>query len=1248
MRTAERGPSAHCAATCTSELVSRRASFLPNAAWIALCGAALSATAAAQSGPVSFTGTEYATDGDPREVLCADLDPDQDAFPDLLIACDSTGTIDLYFGLGDGTFSVPPVSLSAGAAPSTLAVADVNQDTFPDILVGNANGGEITVLYGKGQRQFSAADHHPVGSAILSHASSADVGKWSGEELLATDLTGNKLRVVPGFPEIDYAGAAITGVGGSPIDLIARDLDLDGAVDVLVLNQGSNDVWVMRNNRPVSGASFTKALSFSVGPTPLSMAAGDLDQDGELDLAVVDGGDNTVRIFRGVTLSGPPAQTTYTVGGRTPWSVAIADVDLDGHQDVVVSDIGGLPGSVFAMLNDGTGALLPPVQVSEVGTWPDHLISADLDRDGRADFVTGNFFSGSITVLLNSEGLPAGTGAISGRAVMGESGESSGERVALRNVAIEIDPDPLGASVHTSDDGSFLLRGLPAGTYQVHARASFVEPATQTVQEVMAYAGSPVFVAAGQTTAKVDLRFPWPVIAQAGWEVLGNSGGVATWDVLTGFFTLNPQAAGKQEKGIPAFFVFPMPKAADGFPLEGYDASGASVEQHSDNAQRLGDWIDQRVDPVLAQFVSSNDLAKVRYSFASSCMGALITRALISSGRLPESQINRIVSFDGVHGGTQFTWVPGLEELQLNGAEAPFGGAPGVSPPGWNTNNRDLGGADTARWLCFSSSDELVRPELSSCGMGRVFQVPSCSCAAAGPGCSTIPYCYWIDTWLSGSTAVVPGSHLTLAKDPELVEQAAIFLDRGIEELEASLNLGCPQGVTDAEPPLMSAATHIPLDAHLQATASGTVSVDGNSVLEFSALYSGEGASLSVLAPDGAPATKSNLITTAVGDGATLEEFQILQPQIGDYTLVLAAGPEPAKAEITITFDNTQTLLVSTAPSSPTLGQAVQVRASFVGPTGNTTVPSSGTVTAKVNAPDSAITPLSLPLFDDGLHGDGLAGDGVFGNVVPGAFVSLDGHYPVKCNGSIVTTQGVTARQGDTAFTVDPTSGVILGVSSEKAMDLNHNGKFEFLLIEVDVALNSDREMSLQGEFKDSAGALITQVQVAIPKGLGPLSQHAVDCVISSDDLAKHGVDGPWRLSNIRLVDQDAGALTCSTWPDYTTQAYSVAGFESLPGPRIQSLSKSSGHASGGDVLYLLGSGFDGATAVRFGGSPAQFQVLTPNSIKVTVPALQPTPGHGTKPSLVSATAVDVTVATPSGVYTDPDAYTYLSRKLKN
>jgi hypothetical protein len=1197
---------------------------------------------------MSFSATDYWVDGDPREVICADLDPDQDAFPDLLVASDSTGTIDLYFGLGDGTFAVPPLSLVAGSGPSTLAVSDVNQDTLPDILVGCPNGGEFTVLYGKGQRAFSAPDHHPVGSAMLIRTRSADVGTWTGEELLAADFAGNKLRVVPGFPELDYAEVASTAVGSSPIDLIARDLDLDGAVDVLVLNQASNDVWVMRNNDPIHGSSFTKVLSFSVGPVPLSMAAGDLDQDGELDLVVIDGGDNTLRVFRGVTLSGAPAQTTYTVGGRTPWAVAIADVDLDGHQDVVASDIGGLPGSVFAMVNDGTGALLPPVQISEVGTWPDHLISADLDRNGRADFVTANFFSGSITVLLNSVGLPAGTGAIAGRAVMGESGESSGERVALRNIAIEIDPDPLGASVVTSDDGSFLLHGLPAGTYQVRARASFVEPATQIVQEVMAYAGSPVFVSAGQTTDNIVLRFPWPVIAQAGWEYLGSSGGIATWDVLTGFFTLNPQAPGKQEKSIPAFFVFPMPKAEDGFTAEGYDASGASVEQHSENAQRLGDWIDQRVDPVLAQFVSSNDLAKVRYSFASSCMGALITRALISSGRLPEAQINRIVSFDGVHGGTQFTWVPGLEELQLNGAEAPFGGAPGVSPPGWNTNNRDLGAAEAARWLCFSSSDALVSPELSSCGMGRVFQVPSCSCAAAGPGCITIPYCYWIETWLSGSTAVVPGAHLTLAKDLERVEQAAIFLDRGIEELEASLNLGCPQGVTDAEPPLMSAAMHMPLESKLQATSSGIVSVDGNSVLEFSALYSGDGASLSVFAPDGSPAPKSNLTTNAVGDGATLEEFQILQPQVGDYTVVLAAGPEPAVAEITITFDNTQTLLVSAAPSSPTLGQAVQLRASFVGPTGNTTVPQSGQVSAKVSAPDSALTPLTLPLFDDGSHGDGLAGDGVFGNQVAGTFVSLDGHYPVKATGSIVTAQGVTARQGDTAFTVDPTSGVILGVASEQGMDLNHNGKFEFLLIEVDVALNSDREMSLQAEFKDTAGGLITQVQVSVPHGLGPLSPHTLDCVISSDDLAKHGVDGPWRLSNIRLVDQEAGALTCSTWPDYTTQAYSVGGFESLPGPRIQSLSKATGHAGGGDVLYLFGSGFDGATAVRFGGSPAQFQVLTPNTIKVTVPALQPTPGHGSKPSLISATAVDVTVATPSGVYTDPDAYTYLSRKLKN
>jgi hypothetical protein len=1238
MRTAERGPSAHSAAA-------RHPTFKP--LLVAALGAIVSsASASAQSGAVSFSATDYWVDGDPREVVCADLDPDQDPYPDLVVACDSTGTVNVYFGLGNGTFAVPPLSLAAGAAPSTLAVADVNQDTLPDILVGSPSSGQLAVLYGKGQRQFAAADLQSVGTATPIRTLTADVGTWAGEELLAADQTGSKLLVVPGFPELDYSEVATFGVGGSPIDLIARDLDLDGAVDVLVLNQTSNDVWVMHNTDALDGSSFTKALSFTVGPVPLSMAAGDLDHDGELDLVVANGGDNTVRVFRGVTLSGAPAQNTYTVGGRTPWSVAVADIDLDGHQDVVASDIGGLPGSVFALVNDGTGALLPPVQVSEVGTWPDHLLAADLDRDGRTDFVASNFFSGSITVLLNGAPLAPGTGALAGRVVLGEAGESSSERIAMRNVAIEIDPDPLGASIQTQEDGSYLLHGLPAGPYLVRARATYVDPATNAVEGILAYSGSVAYVAPGQTTANVDLRFPWPVIAQAGWEYLGNSGGTATWSELTEYFTRNPQTAGKWEQGIPAFFVFPMPKLEDGFAAEGYDASGLSVEQHSENAQRLGDWIDQRVNPTLAQFVSSNDLGKVRYSFVSSCMGALITRALIASGRMPEAQVNRIVSFDGLHGGTQLAWVSGLSELQLNGGEAAFPGSPGISPPGWNTNNLDLGASAAERWLCFSVADSLVDPDLSACGMGRVYQAPTCACTAVGAGCSSIPYCYWVDTWLSGTTAQVEGFHLTIAKELGRIEEAAIYLDRGLAELEATLNLGCPQP-TDAEPPLMGAALHMGLEAALGGNDQGLLHVDGNGTLEFSALYSGAGASLEILDPQGNPAPKANLVTTAVGDGSTLEEFQILQPQIGDYTVVLASGTAPAVAEITIQFDNTQTLVVSAAPTSPNLGEPVQLRASFIGPTGAPTVPTSGGITAKVSAPDAALTPLTLTLLDDGAHGDGAAGDGIFGFLVPGTFVSLDGHYPVNASGVIATPQGNIARQGETAFTVDPTSGVILGVSNEQGMDLNQNGKFEFLLIEVDLDLNSDREMSLQAELNDAAGALITQVNVSIPQGLGP-ALHTVDCVISSDDIARHGEDGPWTLARIRLVDQDAGSLTCSTWPDYTTQAYSIGGFESPVGPRIQSLSKAAGHSTGGDELYVFGSGFEGTVAVRFGASPAQFQVLNETTLKVTVPALLPGAGGGsTKPAVISATAVDVTVDTQWGTYSAPDAYTYLARRLK-
>ena len=87
------------------------------------------------------------------------------------------------------------------------------------------------------------------------------------------------------------------------------------------------------------------------------------------------------------------------------------------------------------------------------------------------------------------------------------------------------------------------------------------------------------------------------------------------------------------------------------------------------------------------------------------------------------------------------------------------------------------------------------------------------------------------------------------------------------------------------------------------------------------------------------------------------------------------------------------------------------------------------------------------------------------------------------------------------------------------------------------------------------------------------------------------------------------------------------------PKPAPLSLSPNYGPVAGGTFVTLLGSGFTNATAVKFGGQAAQFDVVSDGQIAAVSP---PAPGG-------TAQAVDVIVTTPIGSSTavPQDGFTY-------
>jgi hypothetical protein len=224
----------------------------------------------------------------------------------------SEGGNRVYILLGDGTGKFHLASSPAtGASPLSVAVGDFNGDGWPDLAV--ANGGSNTV------------------SILLNKA----------------DGTGN------------FTLASSPATRAEPDSVAVGDFNGDGWPDLAVANSGSNTVSILLNKANGTG-NFTLASSPATGTSPLSVAVGDFNGDGRLDLAVANSGSNTISILLGqqtfpVTIT-PTSLPSGQVGGWYGGS----SVACSGGCGVTLTAAGGSGMGYTYTWSPVAGSSLPP------------------------------------------------------------------------------------------------------------------------------------------------------------------------------------------------------------------------------------------------------------------------------------------------------------------------------------------------------------------------------------------------------------------------------------------------------------------------------------------------------------------------------------------------------------------------------------------------------------------------------------------------------------------------------------------------------------------------------------------------------------------------------------------------------------------------------------------------------------------------------------------------------------------------
>jgi hypothetical protein len=329
-------------------------------------------------------------------------DYDNDGDLDILATgWDGSGRVSKVYrndGGGAFTYNIPMLThVSRGS----VAWGDYDNDGGLDILLtGYSAYGHVSEVYhNDGPLGFTGI---PAGLTGVEYSSVA-WGDYDNDGDLDILLTGRdsgsdmatKLYRNDGGGAFTDVGAGLTGVCNSSVAW--GDYDNDGDLDILLTGDWNVYIPVSKVYRNDGGGAFSDINAPLTAVMFSSVAWGDYDNDGDLDILVTgQAADGLVsKVYRNDRASGfleIPAGLT----GVTNASVAWGDYDNDGDLDILLSGLDGSATPVSKVYrNDGASGFLE-IPAGLTGVYDGSVAWGDYDNDGDLDILlTGRSTSSS-------------------------------------------------------------------------------------------------------------------------------------------------------------------------------------------------------------------------------------------------------------------------------------------------------------------------------------------------------------------------------------------------------------------------------------------------------------------------------------------------------------------------------------------------------------------------------------------------------------------------------------------------------------------------------------------------------------------------------------------------------------------------------------------------------------------------------------------------------------------------------------
>jgi hypothetical protein len=440
-------------------------------------------------------------------------DMNNDRILDIVIANNGNGNIGIFLGTGNGTFAGQktyfmgdysyPISVAVGdfnndnrldivvvrnvayeiiifiqdengnfsnygsyytgddSWPIMVAVGDFNNDSRLDIAVANFKTSNILIFIGMGNCTFSNLSSYQTGTVYDLNA--ITIGDFNSDyrlDLATVSAGKDYVSVLLGNSDGTFSEQKTYPIntGSAAVWIAVGDFDMDSHVDIVVADQGTDDVGVLFG---YGNGTFENQVTFSTGTgsQPNSVAVGDFNKDGRLDIAVANSQSGNIGVLLGyVNRTFFPQMTFFTDDDSSlPYAVVVGDFNNDKLLDIAVSNGYSENIGIFLALAEDT-VLNVPSYSTGLSSQPKYVAVGDFNNDTRLDIAVANYGTNNIMILLGS-----GYGTISSEIIYSTGTNSQPCWIAIDDLNNDNRLDIVVAN--SGNDNVGILFGYGNGTF---------------------------------------------------------------------------------------------------------------------------------------------------------------------------------------------------------------------------------------------------------------------------------------------------------------------------------------------------------------------------------------------------------------------------------------------------------------------------------------------------------------------------------------------------------------------------------------------------------------------------------------------------------------------------------------------------------------------------------------------------------------------------------------------------------------